>query len=313
MLVGVSALLAQISVQQELDFAEAVSDLTEQPLGVLLFVVFALILTTMITQAFQFEVIRILEGYWGTTRPTTWIADLCIEAHIRRRDRLADRVEQARRSAFAAAREEMLDKEIERMLIDILESDFRGQESPSSASDTRVKEARSMGWHVFAPPSMLRRVDSAKIKLDMYPERYRLLPTLLGNTLRSFEDELTIADGGDLQGFIMRNYDKISPTLLARQAQFRTRLDMYCTLVLVYGLLGLASLPAFWRFAHLHLASFLAFALFSVLAVVSYAAAISSACGYGSTLAAIDTQVTTVLRQAGSSVTVPSKPSSENA
>ena len=313
MLVGVGALLAQVSTQQEFDFAEAISDLTELPLGVLLFIAFALILATMTIQAFQFEAIRTLEGYWGTSKLASLLSDVRIEAHARRQERLVDREKKARRVTFTRAREEMLDRGVERALIDILESDFWKTGTSSDVPDEKLEEARSMGWHIFAPPSTLRQVDSIRTKLKMYPERHRILPTLLGNALRSFEDQLVIADGGDVQGFILRNYDKVSPTLLVRQAQFRTRLDMYCTLVLVYGLLGFVSLPALWHFVHWHLASLAAFTLFAALAAVSYAAAISSARGYGIVLVAIDAQVTAALQQADSGVIASSESSSENA
>ena len=313
MLVGVGALLAQLSTQQELDFGEAISDLTELPLSVLLFIAFALILATMITQAFQFEAIRVLEGYWGTGKLNSLLSDVRIEAHARRQARLIDCERKARRAAFSKAREEMLEKGVERILIDILESHVWKTRMPPGVSAKKLEEARSMGWHIFAPPSMLRRVDSISAKLRMYPEQHRILPTRLGNALRSFEDQLVIADGGDIQGFIIRNYDRIPPMLLARHAQFRTRLDMYCTLVLVYGLLGFVSLPALWHFGDWHLASFAAFTLFAALAATSYAAAISSARGYGTVLVAIDAQVSVALRQAGSAVIVSSEPSSENA
>ena len=66
MLVGSLAVLLQLRTQQNRNLVEAATGLVNRPLGLLILLLFALILATMVTQAFEFEVIRLLEGYWVT-------------------------------------------------------------------------------------------------------------------------------------------------------------------------------------------------------------------------------------------------------
>ena len=77
------------------------------------------------------------------------------------------------------------------------------------------------------------------------------MPTRLGNTLRALEDKMRLADGGDLEGFILRNYERLPGRLIAQVSDFRTRLNMYCTLVLAWIVLALVAIPSTWHFAGL--------------------------------------------------------------
>lgn len=68
MLVGSSAVLLQLHARPDRNLALATNHLIAKPLGVIVLLLFALVLATMVTQAFEFEVIRLLEGYWGNSR-----------------------------------------------------------------------------------------------------------------------------------------------------------------------------------------------------------------------------------------------------
>ena len=61
--VGVGALLLQLHAQHGADIALAIQQLTSKPLGTMIVIVFAIVMTAVITQAFSFEAIRFLEGY----------------------------------------------------------------------------------------------------------------------------------------------------------------------------------------------------------------------------------------------------------
>ena len=56
--------------------------------GVMLLVV-AVIVLTMLTQAFSFEAIQVLEGYWGISPLAEWVARRRCDKHRRTRDQLA--------------------------------------------------------------------------------------------------------------------------------------------------------------------------------------------------------------------------------
>jgi heme A synthase len=112
------------------------------------------------------------------------------------------------------------------------------------------------------------------------------MPTKLGNILRSTEDRITPA-GGDTEGLMLRSAETVTPRLRRHHDQFRTRLDMYCTLVFIQlvlaGLTLILLVPTTAPLA----ATLLTTAAFCGLAVLSYSAAIASAQGYCSTLRAI--------------------------
>ena len=298
MLVGVGALLLQVHNSTHLDVGAAVIRLARQPPGILLVIAFALVLTTMVIQAFAFDFIRLLEGYWGPSRLAGLLAGWRIRRHTKRMKALERAQRATEKRAFRRARERMLRDKIQMPVIMVLEMDFAQypEESFAAYPEQVIREAISMGWRTSAPAWSLRRVDAVTARLSAFPEPYRLLPTTLGNTLRSYEDQLKIEDGGDLQGFVIRNYDRISGTLLTRHSQSRTRLDMYCSLVFVFAVIALSCIPMLWKFPLWHLPALIAAALFCALACVSYAAAIASAGGYGSVMLAIDAQVSAAIR-----------------
>jgi hypothetical protein len=58
------AFLLQFRAQRSLNIATAATALTKHPPTVLILAIPVLVSTTLVTQAFSFEAIRILEGYW---------------------------------------------------------------------------------------------------------------------------------------------------------------------------------------------------------------------------------------------------------
>ena len=56
-LVGNGAVLLQVQANRSAALGAAVEALTDKPLGVLIVVLFALVIATLMTQAFEFEVI----------------------------------------------------------------------------------------------------------------------------------------------------------------------------------------------------------------------------------------------------------------
>ena len=54
--------------------SDALTGLAHTSLGGALLLIMAVVVLTIATQAFAFEAIRTLEGYWGTWRPVEWVA-----------------------------------------------------------------------------------------------------------------------------------------------------------------------------------------------------------------------------------------------
>lgn len=281
MFVGCSALLLQLAEQGNTDIPAAVRTLIDKPLGILIIVLFALILAAIIIQAFSFEAIRFLEGYWGATQLGATLAAIKISGQLRKLNRLRARYDRQQKRAFELARAKMLKKDISRTWINILEDDMHMRSTDSYAND-ELNKARELGWRQFSSAQMLGPLDRLTARKDDYPVDHRVLPTRLGNVLRAIEDSLML-DDADFEGLVMRRYGSINPRLLMRHDQFRTRLDMYCTLLFVFISLALLSAAVVINNSN-HLTSIAFPVAFVFLAIASYAAAIKTARGYGAVL-----------------------------
>jgi hypothetical protein len=113
-----------------------------------------------------------------------------------------------------------------------------------------------------------------------------MLPTKLGNILRATEAEIT-GEGQDPQDLVLRRGDTIPARLRLHHDQFRTRLDMYCTLIFVYVALASLSLSLLGSASNPVAGTAATTGVFLALAVASYSAAIASARGYCTTLRVI--------------------------
>lgn len=151
-----------------------------------------LVLATTIVALFlhplQLAMTRLLEGYWGSSRLATALLRRRITHHRRRRLRLLDR------------QDDLLEKR-DSILMDLLIDSYRKavagnqphQGAPESWEDHQLEKALTdklasrkahpaTGFHAAweSIPSALKR----------YPASARMLPTRLGNALRSAEDTI---------------------------------------------------------------------------------------------------------------------------
>jgi hypothetical protein len=85
------ALLLQFRADKSASPLRAVRDLTADPVRVLVLIVPALVLATVVTQAFSFEAIRALEGYWHRRGPASLARKVMIKRQVRRADALTKR------------------------------------------------------------------------------------------------------------------------------------------------------------------------------------------------------------------------------
>jgi hypothetical protein len=114
-----------------------------------------------------------------------------------------------------------------------------------------------------------------------------LLPTKLGNVLRAAEDEIS-ADGDDeIEGFVIRHWSETPGALRKEHDRYRTRLDMYCTLVIVCTVLAFLAPALITRGVHLLPITVAIAVAYFIMALVSYAAAVASARGYVTVLKTI--------------------------
>lgn len=288
----------QESRQGELDIVSALEALTHLSVGAAVALFGAVLIATLLAQAFEFEMIRVLEGYWPDRRITRTLTGWGVKRQSRTRRALTRRQRKLEKTAFKTACKEMVVGDD--LVVEQVKLMWKAKRNGVEVPDEPQSEASYLldTWREAAAPEVLRLLEAVERALAWYPQEHRLLPTRLGNTLRSVEDDLKLADGGDLQGFVIRNYESISPQLLTQLASFRTRLDMYCSLVLVWATLAGTSIPALWPFhSGARYAMILTALAFCMLAVVSYRAAVASARGYVTSLRATDEAVAKGLSQ----------------
>ena len=159
MLVCNLALILQLRSQQNFDVGQAITSLTAKPLGILVVLFFSIIVASMVMQAFEFEVIRVLEGYWGSIKFLSVLSKLRTNRHVGHLAGLEERYRAYSRQAFNQARDEMLDNKVDREIVDILDKQRRGE--PLDRYDPAlVAAAKTLGWRRFAPSEILRRMDA---------------------------------------------------------------------------------------------------------------------------------------------------------
>lgn len=286
--VGAGALLLQVHAQAKVDVLRALVDLTSKPLGVLIVVLFALVMTAMVIQAFELQAIRWLEGYWPPTASVLGITGALVRFQASRRRRGHTRWTRKRIKAFKVAREGMLDDEIPLEIIHYLKGIVEGSGAKGKSNAEIEAAAVALEWESYCPPQLTQSMDAARRVAGSYPEAHRLMPTRLGNIIRAGEDLLQNVGEGTLRSFVIRNYQAIPPELRTIHDQYRVRLDLYCALVFVSGCLAVGGgglLLTGHSHQHAAASTFLAFA---ALMVVCYKAAMTTAEGYVSALQAID-------------------------
>ncbi len=165
-------------------------------------IIVVIVVATMFTQAFEFEAIRFLEGYWGPRRATSCIADLRCRHHVKAREGLERRLAGETKRAVDSARAVILAVDpplVQRRLLDVIEANALGYSL--DASDDESAAAAAIPWEQYANPAAVRRMEDLGVRLRSYPsEDHRVLPTSLGNTLRAHEARATAISNGDLEG-----------------------------------------------------------------------------------------------------------------
>jgi hypothetical protein len=306
MLVGSLSVLLQLHEQPNRDVARAVVNLVNRPLGLLVLLLFALVLATIVTQAFEFEVIRLLEGYWGNSLAARGISYVFVSAKQRKIIKLADKRDNLTLRAFYKAKllEDGIVASEQKYIVTLLENELGGKQcDPLKGwrAKRRTEEALSFQWEEHAPAHLISQIRAIKDQIADYPEQPRMLPTKLGNVIRATEDSLKSVKDGELEQFVILHWDETPDALRKEHDQYRTRLDLYCMLVFVFFVLAIVSPLLLTHGPRYIIAAAVTSAAYLIMSFVSYAAAIASARGYGSALKGIEEIVSTEEAESGKS------------
>jgi hypothetical protein len=283
---------------------QAVGRMTQVTLGGAVLVVALVVVLTMVTQAFAFEAIRVVEGYWGTGRAVERLADLCCRWQRARRRRLAGRERDLGEQAWWSARRALEDREVRRRtageppdltpdMVEVLAAAVLGREPLVRVQDPgQHRKALFFPWQTYASPELVRRMVNVRKALRDFPSGERVLPTRLGCVLRHHEDR---TGEREPESFVQRVWDGLPSSLQLAHDEQRTRLDLYCSMVFVAGVVGTFAVARLWH----HPGYPIAAAVIAAAAVwLSYRASVASARAYGGVLVMIAETVRRLQTQA---------------
>lgn len=253
----------------------------------------AVIVGTVLTQAFAFDAIRLLEGYWGTNPAVEWFARRHCRHHRAVLSRIDRRHRELTRRAWRRARKKIVAVETERCLrqlppkltgamLDALEDEVIGTSHRPQLTYDEQKVVDNFDWERYAPPDLRRRLLNVEKRQLDYPDSSRIMPTRVGNVLRKYE-----ADTGwrDVEPAVQNVFDELPFSRQVEHDQQRTRLDLYGSLVFVMAVVTAVGVA---RFVGRHPGYAAAcVAVGAVLLWVMYHALIATARGYGAMLLAI--------------------------
>jgi hypothetical protein len=254
---------------------------------ILVLAVPALVMATLLTQAFSFEAIRALEGYWPSGGPFAWLSHVLLRFRRWRKHAIERRYKKVDLAAFLSAKGTILTAGTDPIVVAAIEQDLRELPRNIALTDDQfdVLEAFKRHEH-YAPWDMSKLLRLEQLRAEC-PVSSRLMPTRLGNVLRAAEDRLQ--SPGHVEGFVMRNRAVAPSRVLMHHDQFRTRLDMYCSLTFVAIVVAAVSIPMLVDVAIIpHVVITV---IFVVIAWASYEAALASARGLSTAILEIDAAV----------------------
>jgi hypothetical protein len=282
-LTGSLAVLLQFRSSRSANVLRAIGVLTSDPVRVLVITIPLLVIATVVTQAFSFEAIKALEGYWRRRGLASKARTLLIWWHAHPKDRLKKRLGDAYGEALDAARDRINAKHIPESVFNTVRDSLTKTDQqnkarlPANLRDEVIKFTND--WRTYCQPWHLAKIDQLLQDLALYPEHERILPTRLGNVMRATEDKLVNPEG-DVEGFALRRYAEATRLVQLQHDQFRNRLEMYCTMVFVSAALALLTPAILIGSGITAIAISVTFAAFAMLCTSSYQAAIASAGGY---------------------------------
>lgn len=281
------AILLQFRSAKSANVLHAVGALTANPVRLLVIMIPLLVIATIITQAFSFEAIRTLEGYWRRRGLPSKARTLRIRRHFHKKTAINNRLHAAYEEALDAGREQMRKRGISDVLFNALKESLLEVENQSASTEIK-QELIGIEWRDSCNAWHTAKIDQLLRDLECYPkDDSRILPTKLGNLIRATEDELRDAED-DVEGFVLRCYSRAPHIVQMQHDQFRNRLEMYCTLVFVSASLVLLALAILLGSGITAIAIAVASGSFAALCAASYLAAVASAGGYCAALREMD-------------------------
>jgi hypothetical protein len=246
-----------------------------------------IVVCTMVTQAFSFEAIRVLEGYWGAGDRAEKMAARRCKTFERHKSELDTKYESLIEAAWRDVELSIAKQKprFTRAMTEKLRERVTGAFANGNLSEASLERVMAYDWEAHVEQGVLRRLRNVEKRLADYPrDESRIMPTRLGNVLRRYEAE-TGAD--DVEGFIERVYRHLPFSLQLSHDEQRARLDLYCSMVFVLWFCALVATARFGWWDWPYTVGFVGAAV--VASIVAYRAAVASARYYGTLLVSVAT------------------------
>ncbi len=253
--------------------------------GAITLLIVVIVVATMITQAFSFEAIRFLEGYWGTNSGTDKLAARWARRHRKHQATLVARYEQLIAVAWRDVESAVHNQSprLTKPMRDKLQERVTGKPARRPLTDEQKSVVAAVDWEALVQADVLRQLRNVEKAMAEYPrDASRIMATRLGNVMRRAEAE---AGADDVERLVERVYHSLPFSMQLSHDEQRARLDLYCSMVFVLWFSTLAALARFGWWAWPYAVSFAGVAMLS--SIVAYRAAIASARYYGSLLVGI--------------------------
>jgi hypothetical protein len=225
--------------------ADSLFAIEHYPPRTFLMILGTLVIANIFIQSFTFEMIRIFEGYWGATHIGNLLRRTTSKFHAWRYENLRRRgarvsnksLDIATHKLFRGGEPLAIVEYIRWSNIDKTDGSQRPQEpilDPEQA--TRANELNEK-WRSLVPKHLRLYEQALLMALSSYPKGV-IMPTKLGNVLRSYEEQQDKLIPGE--HVVQKLFHQIPEYLQHEHDQQRVRLDLYASLTFVGIVLAIA-------------------------------------------------------------------------
>lgn len=238
-----AAVLLQFCRMRSVDLLAAVSALAADSVQFAIVFGLALVLATMITQAFEPGAIRFLQGNTWCAGPLAPWARWRMVHHERRRDRLRRERDAIDLEMFQRTWPVLQHDGWPVPLIVTIATIVSG--GPQGDLDEKLlTTAVKSGWREMAPSHLVARWQILHAQSREYPYDRPIYPTRIGNLLRVLAQDLKQCQMP--VNFVTLYESRLPPRMHLHYIVAKNRLDMHCMLVVVFTLLAIGSLGLLW-------------------------------------------------------------------
>lgn len=209
----VFALILSGAFHGEPDIGKLIQEMEHLKIGPAFLLALSVLILALLLQPFQLQMVRLLEGYWGTSPLAKLATEIVTQP---RRHRFATHVERSKK--------------------------WRHLDLPDPAAGQRIDDQHQALREFRKKQRLKDRADAVRRRYPRAVER--VLPTALGNALRSFEDTAGQRYGLDTISAFRHLHPLMSAPLEKTYSAYRRQLDSAANLCVTFAVITVVSISA---------------------------------------------------------------------